>query len=154
MLDIIKKYFGASEDSGGTGEPSRHDTRIATCALFLEMANLDDQFSGTERSDVVDILKGHYQLSAEEADELTRVAEAQLDGSVDLWHFTNLINKHYSREEKLDIVQLMWRLIYVDGRLSDHERYLARKLGKMLRLTHRELINAKLAVLNERNDRT
>ena len=47
-------------------------------------------------------------------------------------------------------MELMWDLVYADGRLSEHENYLVHKLGKMLRLNHRELIDAKLAVLHKR----
>jgi uncharacterized tellurite resistance protein B-like protein len=154
MIDFIKKYFGASADSDtDAAASSNHDIRIATCALFLEMANLDDEFSGTEKADVLRLMREHYHLSSEHAEEWTDLAKQQLDGSIDLWRFTNLINENYSHDEKMQIVELIWRLIFADGHLSEHENYLVRKLGKMLRLTHRELINCKLAVLHGDSDR-
>lgn len=150
MIDFIKKYFGS--DDGGTGKetgPVQRDVRVATCALFLEMANADNEFSSDEEEYITDALTSHYGMSGEDVRELTELAQEKLDGSIDLWRFTNLINQNYSREEKIEIVEMFWRLIYADGRLDAHENYLVRKLGKMLRITDRELINAKLAVLHE-----
>ncbi len=150
MIDVIKKYFSPGEEQSARASPSNHDIRIATCALFLEMANIDGEFSEVERECVLEFMKGHYDLSDEHAADLAELAREELDGSIDLWRFTNLINQNYSQPEKIQIVELIWRLIYADGHLSDHENYLVRKLGKMLRLTHGELIDAKLAVLHER----
>jgi uncharacterized tellurite resistance protein B-like protein len=153
MIDFVKKYFGSHDASGGAAAaPTTRDIRIATCALFLEMANIDGEFSSSEEECILEMMQEQFDLSDDHAAELTTLAREQLDGSIDLWHFTNLINQHYSRDEKLQIIELVWRLVYADGQLSDHENYLVRKLGKMLRVTHRELINAKLAVLNEQND--
>jgi uncharacterized tellurite resistance protein B-like protein len=153
MIDFVKKYFGPGDDKEAAATSSHHDIRVATCALFLEMANLDDEFSGTEKEDVLRLMREHYGLSAAHAEELASIARQELDGSIDLWRFTNLINQNYSRHEKMQIVELIWRLIYADGRLSEHENYLVRKLGKMLRLNHRELIECKLAVLHDGDDR-
>lgn len=154
MIDFVKKYFGSGADASGgaAAAPTNRDIRIATCALFLEMANIDGEFSSSEEECILEMMREQYNLSDDDAAELATIAREELDGSIDLWRFTNLINHNYSREEKLQIIELIWRLVYADGQLSDHENYLISKLGKMLRVTHRELINAKLAVLSEQDD--
>jgi uncharacterized tellurite resistance protein B-like protein len=116
------------------------------------MANIDTEFGEAERGHIVSMLTGEYGLSEEYASELMRLARGELEGSIDLWRFTNLINQNYTKEEKMQVVELIWRLVYADGHLSDHENYLVHKLGKMFRLTHRELINAKLTVLQEKGE--
>jgi len=156
MIDFVKKFFGAN-DAGGSQEAagdSEHDIRVATCALFIEMANIDNEFGEIERNHIMSTLTGEYGLSDDYADELTRLAREELDGSIDLWRFTNLINQNYSKEEKTQIIELIWRLVYADGHLSDHENYLIHKLGKMLRFTHRELIDAKLVALHDKGAST
>ena len=76
-------------------------------------------------------------------------SQKELDGSIDLWQFTNLVNENYSRYEKINIVEMIWKIVYADGKLDKHEDYLVHKLGKLLRLSHKELINAKLKVLGK-----
>jgi len=148
MIDLIKKYFGKSGRNGPSDqrEEKSHEIRIATCALFLEMSNIDGEFSEAERERILNILKRDYQLSDEHATELMEVSNGELKGSIDLWQFTNLINKNYSLEEKLEVIETVWRIAYTDGELDKHEDYLVHKMAKLLRLTHKQLIEAKLKV--------
>lgn len=146
MIDLVKTFFGRVTNDGPAdqeGEKS-HDVRIATCALFLEMSHIDGEFSESEREHIVSILKKDYQLSDEYAVALLEASHEELKGSIDLWRFTNLINQNYSRDEKLRIIEMIWRIAYTDGELDKHEDYLVHKLAKLLRLTHKELIEAKL----------
>ena len=95
MKDFFKKVFGESEsgtaESPGGGS-SGHDMRIATCALFLEIANIDNEFSDEERQSIIQILQQEFELSEAHAEELASEAAQELKGSIDLWSFTNLIN--------------------------------------------------------------
>ncbi|UCE18253.1 MAG: TerB family tellurite resistance protein [Gemmatimonadota bacterium] len=150
MIDLGKRFFGKRHTGDATTQPSDtgHDIRIATCALFLEMAGVDGEFSDEERHHIVSILKEQYQLSDEHAAALMDTAQQELDESIDLWHFTNLINRNYSEEERVEIVEMVWRIVYVDGRLDGHEDSLMHKLSKLLDLTHGQLIDAKLRVVD------
>jgi len=150
MIDLVKKFFGKGENQG-TGEKSdnaSHDTRIAACAILLEMANIDGEFSNSEKESIVAILKKDFQLADENAQSLLQASQDELNGSIDLWRFTNLINQNYSREEKRQIMETVWRVAYTDGKLDKHEDYLMHKLANLLRLTHKELIDTKVKVLH------
>lgn len=150
-MDFLKKFFGGApgEESAGRDEAAGHDIHVATCALFLEMAEVDGEFSESERSRIVSILKQEYDLTDENAAELERAARKDLADSVDIWRFTNLINNNYTENEKLDVMRLVWRIVYADGKLDAHEDYLVKKMGKLLRLNHSELINTKMEILRE-----
>jgi uncharacterized tellurite resistance protein B-like protein len=54
--------------------------------------------------------------------------------------------------ERIEIVKAMWRIVYADGRLSDNENYLVRKLADLLGLEHHVMIEAKVSVLQERGE--
>lgn len=158
MIDFIKKAFSGSQqqDAGagagadaGAGASREDDLRTATCALFLEIANIDDEFSEEERNSILNIIQTEYGLSKEHALELARRAMSELKGSIDLWRFTNLINDNYTEDEKLRVVELLWRVVYADGKLDKHEDYLIHKVARLLRLTHKQMITAKLKVLGK-----
>ncbi len=89
-------------------------------------------------------------MSDEHAAALIESANKELEKSIDLWQFTNLINQNYSKEEKLQIIETVWKIVYTDGRLDKHEDYLIHKLAKLLRLSHKELIDAKLKVIHSK----
>jgi uncharacterized tellurite resistance protein B-like protein len=118
--------------------------RIATCAIMLEIAGSDDEFTEDERSGILQTLSDEFQLSTGEGKELIEIAQDRLKDSIDIWGFTNTINKALSEEEKIRILEAIWRIIYSDGRLSRHEDSLVHKLSFMLGLRHKQLIEAKL----------
>jgi len=148
MIDLVKKFFSkrSHDDSSHQRRQMTHDIRIATCALLLEMSNIDGEFSALERESIISILKRNFDLSDEHAITLLKVSNGELKGSIDLWQFTNLINHNYSIEEKIRIVEMVWDVVYADGKLDKHEDYLVHKLATLLRLTHKQLIEAKLKV--------
>jgi len=150
MLDVVKRFFSkVTEDESKTIDEERnHDTRVATCALFVEMARIDETFTQAEMDAILSILKEKYGLSREHADALIAEADKALDESVDLWQFARLINENYSNEEKIEIIETLWKIVYVDGKMDKYEHYLMNKLATLLRLSHEQLIDAKLKVLD------
>lgn len=150
MLDVVKRYFSkaTAEVSKDANQNAAHDTRVATCALFVEIARIDGKFTQAEMATILSILKQKYGLPQDHADALIAEAERQLEKSVDLWHFTKLINENYSTDEKIKIIETLWQIVYVDGKMDQYEHYLMSKLQNLLRLTHDQLITAKLKVLH------
>ena len=150
MIDLVKKFFGKSKSDASEDEKetTSHDVRIATCALLLEMAHIDGEFSESEREGIINIIKKDYDLSDEHAVALIEAAGEELQRSIDLWKFARLINQNYSTDEKIQIIEMVWKVIYTDGKLDKHEDYLVHKLAHLLRLTHKELIDAKVKVLH------
>ena len=146
MIDLVKKFFSKSsqDDSSHQRRQRPHDIRIATCAILLEMSNIDGKFSASERESIIAILKKNFDVSDEHAVTLLEASNEELKGSIDLWEFTNLINQNYSIEEKIQVVKMVWDVVYADGKLEKHEDYLVHKLANLLRLTHKQLIEAKL----------
>ena len=144
MIEALKKFFGPQADTKKKEPSDAHDIRVATCAILLEMANIDKEFSDVEQSHVVDILKSRFGLDAGLAGELIENTDKELENSVDLWQFTNRINQNYKRDEKLEILETVWKLVLIDGIIDKHEDYLIRKLSKLLRLSHKDMIDTKL----------
>jgi uncharacterized tellurite resistance protein B-like protein len=129
--------------------PSLDRLPLATCVLLLEAANADDEFTETERERILDVMRRRFSLSESEAHDLIELSDEERKRSADLWHFTHQINETCSRDEKLGIMQELWRVIYADGILEGQEDHLVHRLAKLLNFSHPELIDAKLAVLNQ-----
>jgi uncharacterized tellurite resistance protein B-like protein len=150
MHDIAKRLFGKFKSGSPTGEEIRassKDLRVAACSLLLEMAGADGTFIGSERERILSIIRQEYDLSDEEAVSLVESSQQELKESVDLWQFSNAINQHYSLDEKIRLIENIWEIALIDGKLDQHEDYLVHKLANLLRLSHEQLIEAKLKVL-------
>jgi uncharacterized tellurite resistance protein B-like protein len=149
MLESLKRFFKPAATGGSAASDGgpEHDVRIATCALFLEMARIDGKFTPQEMETVLSIMKEKYGLSREHADTLVAEADKELEDSVDLWQFARQINANYSVDKKIDIIETLWQMVFVDGKMDAYEHYLMNKLKNLLRLSHDQLIAAKLRVL-------
>ena len=149
VIKKLKDFFSGIEQKVVAEEDDDKALRIqlATCVLLLEVAHSDDHFSMEEGDHIIEILREEFQLSEEFAGELMMLAHEERQESVDLWRFTNIVDNNYSSEEKERVMEALWKVIAVDDRLHPKEEYLARRLAKLLNLTHRQFIEAKLRVI-------
>ena len=150
MIGSIKKLFLGNNDNKTDKKAKQedHDIQLATCALFLEMARIDEAFTRQEEKMVLDVLKQKFGLSAEHANTLLEAADKELENSLDYWQFARLINETYSVEEKIKVIETLWQIVFVDGKMNEHEHYFMNKMKNLLRLSQRQLIDAKLKVLH------
>ena len=139
--------------TGRAPEPQprhQHDPlRLATAAILLDIAYADGEFTPAEDGNVVGFLSDKFALSPDDARELVEAAEEIRKKTVDHFALTHYVRKNSPLSERIEIVKTMWRLVYSDGKLSDYEGYLVRKLADLLGLEHRVMIDAKSAVLDE-----
>ena len=136
MLQAIKNFFTSSMTPPAEEESSTStkDIRLAACALLLELANADDEFTEDERQHLESAVRRQFGLDAAEAEQLLELAQQAREESVDLWQFTNLIAENYSTGQKMVLAEIMWGLVYSDGDLASKEDYLMRKICNLLRL--------------------
>jgi len=135
MFDALKAIFTrtpAPPDAAGAA-PDRA-LQIAACALLLEMAHADRDFSDVERRHIEEIAMRQFELDADEARALMAVAEQARGRAVDLHQFTSLVSQHYDEGQRMVLAELLWRIVYADGALAEAETQLARKIGMLLDL--------------------
>jgi len=136
MLDSIKKFFSSSMspvEEYDDGE-SKTDIRLAACALLLELAHADEEFTEDEREHLESAIRRQYGLDPAQATKLIKLADEARAEAVDLWQFTNLIAQNYTVGQKMVLAEIMWGLVYSDGELADKEQYLMRKISHLLGL--------------------
>ena len=153
MIDILKRFLSLSTENGSASKGKENDqpVLVAVCALFLEMGRIDGTFSQQETAMVIDLLTKKYGLAVEHVDELMAEANRELYESVDLWQFARVINENFDNARKEKLIERLWRIVYIDGKMDEHEHYLMNKLSNLLRLSHDQLIDAKLRVLHGEN---
>jgi uncharacterized tellurite resistance protein B-like protein len=147
MFNRILKLL---QGEGEVAQESRFErVQVATCALLLEVAHSDGHYQSVEAKIVHDLLAQKFNLSAAAVAELVDYSHRHREESLDLFQFAREINAHFSRDEKLDVMEGVWRVIYADGTLDKYEDALARQLATLLRLDHKDVIDLKVKVLDE-----
>lgn len=148
MLGAFKKIFNGSKKEE-SAEDRELKLRVATSVILLEAATADSNFSPQEQEKIIEILKSRFQMNDESVKELIDKSEQKRENSTDLWYFTDLLNENLNNEEKYNLMELVWEVIYSDGTLDKFENYIAHKLLNMLNLDHSKFIELKLKVKNE-----
>jgi uncharacterized tellurite resistance protein B-like protein len=132
-----------------TQEPHHDQLRLATAAVLLDIAYADGDFSPAEGTDVVEYLRRAFNLDTESARDLIAAAGEIRSQTIDHFALTNFIRQNSPAADRIEIVKTMWRVVYSDGRLTEYENYLVRKLADLLGLEHHVMIDAKVGVLRE-----
>jgi uncharacterized tellurite resistance protein B-like protein len=151
MLDAIRHFVrerlvkGGSAAAGTVAPAGPSPVQLAACALLLELAHADGEFSAEERGHIERTLVRHFGLDDVTAEELMRLAQAERVQSLDHFQFTRLIAAEYDLGQKMVLAEVMWGVILADGKLSDHETHLVRKLASLMDLAPAYLAEARRA---------
>lgn len=153
MLDSIRHFVNRRmTPPAGTGDKgAASEVQLAACALLLELAHADNEFSGSERSHIQSALVRHFGLDETSARDLITLAEAERSQSIDHFQFTRLINEQYDLGQKMVLAEVMWGVILADGTIAEHEAYLVRKLANLLNLEPGYLSQARRSAGGEKS---
>lgn len=144
IKDFFKRWT-AVEYMSELPEKSSSDRKVqvSVCALMVEMARIDKVFTQDELVVLYDTLADRFGLNRDAIAELIADAEAELNASLDLWQFAKTINDSLSTNEKINLVETLWRVVLVDGHMDEHEHYLMSKMKNLLRLDQQQMNTAK-----------
>jgi uncharacterized tellurite resistance protein B-like protein len=136
MLDAIRSLFSSSsrDTQSQPATPAVDAVHLAACALLLEVAHADGEFSPEERAHLEQVLERHFALPAESGRRLIELAENERRGSIDHFQFTRVLNERYDVGQKMVLAEVMWGLVLADGQIAEHEHYLTRKIANLLEL--------------------
>ncbi len=145
MLDTLKRLFERQPVSPVSSPEERdHDVRLATAALLFEVVRADGTVQDAERTVMRAAVQSTFDLSADELEELVRLAEAASARAVSLYEFTQVVNAAFSPEEKKRVVELLWLVAFADARKDPLEEHAIRKVAGLLGVSHPDFIDAKL----------
>lgn len=166
LLDRIRALFRGEEgdareeiggEAPGAGEAAGEESaavdplHLAACALLLEVAYADGEFSDAERSHLEEVLERHFNLPAASGRRVLELAEREMKQSVDQYRFTSLLQDSYDTGQKMVLAEIMWGLVLADGEIAEHEHYLTRKISNLLGLSPGYLSAAKAAASKGRD---
>jgi len=143
MLNSIRDFFDRHIGAAPAAS-ERHSIELATAALLIEVARVDEGATADERTAVLRAVREKFELTHEEAERLIALAEEEMKQASDYFQFTSLINRHFTQEQKQRVIELMWRVAYSDASLSAHENHLMRKVADLLHIAHGDYIAAKM----------
>ena len=139
MLQSLKSIFSNSD----TTEEERNEDIDILSGLMIEAAYTDGTISQEEinkiSSSLINIFKEDPHLVEK---SLSRALENK-DNSLSLYFYTSKLNKSFSDEKKVLLIEVLWEVILSDNKVHDFETNLIRRLAGLLYISDVECGNAK-----------
>jgi len=146
LKDWFSRVTGTADVAGqGTVAGSN----LAVAALLVEVLRADYNVGPDERREVVRSVSAMLKLDAAAAEDLTAEAERHADQSHDLYQFTSQVNRTFSDEEKVALLEALWRVAQADAIVHKYEEHLIRRVADLIHVSHRGFIAAKLRAAGE-----
>ena len=138
---LIDKLSG---QSGKDASLSREESlRLATALLLVEVARADYREELAEDEAIVSLLGEFFDLSDAKARLLIEQAREEADNAASLQSFTRQLHEELTVDEKLHVVEMLWRVALADDHLDKHEDHLVRKVAGLLYVSHSDLIRVR-----------
>lgn len=126
--------------------------KLAAAVLMVEVAAHDGKISRIERERILYLLENKLGLSPAEALELFVEAIAAQNDSHHLLDFTRKIKDHFDEAGREAILELMWEVVFADGKEDSFESNLLRRVTGLLYVSDkrsgqiRKKVKARLAL--------
>jgi len=114
--------------------------RMAATALLIHVISLDGEPSEREKRKLHSLVESQFGLDRGTADKLIASATLVEGEAVDLYHFTSLLNRALDEDGRRRVIEMMWEIVYADGRVSDFESNLLWRAADLLGISARERI--------------
>ena len=118
---------------------------IACAVLLCEVMRADHVFTENEQDKLSAILTKQFNLTEQEVTTTLEQAFQLSENANDFYQFTSKLNQHYTLDDRIKIVTLLWQVAYADGELASIEEHIIRKIADLLHLRHSEYIATKIA---------
>mgnify|MGYP000721168478 FL=1 len=146
MFNKLKSIFDKKIEE----ENEQFDTvQIAISTLMIQTAVYDGVFDEQEKSEILELIKKYFNFNEDQKLSLFKIAMKVNDDSSDMQQFTRVLNDNLSEEEKLNIIEMLWKIIISDGHIDDYENALIRKISGLLYISDRDVGQIKKKLITQ-----
>jgi len=122
-------------------------TKLSVAVLLLEAARQDDHFDPVEQAAIEKVLVRRFNLTEPEVARLMAAGEARVARLVQLQGHTSEISREMSPEERINLIEMLWEVVYADGVLDPEEDHMVRRVAGLIYVTDRDRVLARQRVL-------
>ena len=146
MLQSLKNIF--TSDQGESVETQNKELDLLS-GLMIEAANTDGKITQDELNKISSSLINVFKEDSKAVEiSLTKAFENK-DNSRSLFYYTSKLNKSYSDEKKIKLIEVLWEVILSDNEIHDFETNLIRRLAGLLYISDVQCGKAKIRASNK-----
>jgi uncharacterized tellurite resistance protein B-like protein len=142
MLKTLEKFFQQFESV--PHPPAEVDQlRLSVACLVQEVRRVDLEHDARERPAGIAALVRMFGTSDDEAAELLERAQAKMSQLTSYYPIVSAIKRDLAVEERVLLIEMLWRVAYADGALHGHEDHLVRKIAHLLYVPNTQVMLAR-----------
>ena len=145
MIERIVQLLTGAEFKSSADRPD--ELQVAVAALLVEAARVNDRFDASKRQVIERLLASHFGLSLDASVALLTAAEDAVRRSTQLFRFTEIVVRRLAPQDRAKIVEILWQVVYADGRLDPEEDAFLRRIGALIGVADAERVQARRHVL-------
>ena len=115
---------------------------------MLEIAKADNNVKNEELIIIEEILIDYFRISKKYASEIVRASYKELENSIDIFKYANLLNHELDYEDKVDLIRCIFEVGYSDGKLHYLELHYIKIMSSLLNIEKDDVVKAKLEKKN------
>jgi uncharacterized tellurite resistance protein B-like protein len=143
MIDALRQLVRALAGPAGP-EPEQVSVELATAVLLVEAMRSDEGSDPQERAAILAALHQRFGVDDGDLHQLLAAAEERSRAANDFFAFTSVLNGVLRQEQKVEVVELMWRIAYTDGSADAGESHVISRVAGLLHVPHGDYIAAKM----------
>ena len=146
MINLLKNIL---TNQNSVAENDDNKSLRLLCGLMIEAAYTDGQISDDELDKIKLSLINIFEEDQNDVNLALNEAINNKDNSKSLYHYTSYINKNFSDDKKLILIEALWEIVLSDGKIHDYESNLIRRLSGLLYISDINSGNARKKALNK-----
>ena len=120
---------------------------IAVAALLVEAALIDGNFDKNEKDIIISIIKNTFSMKDEKKiTQIIKNVQNDIESHGDLVTYTRTIKENWDLDERVNIIEMMWKVCLVDGKIEPYEAMLLRRVAGLIYVTDKDRSFAKRKV--------
>ena len=123
-----------------------YDVKLATTCLLTKVAFADEYLDPQEEKIIREILTDFFSIQTEEINKLFKDSNQLLEKSTDIFSFGQLLNQHFTKEDKIDLIGCIFEVAFADGELHHLENHTIKQIAHILNIEHKDLITVKMEI--------
>ena len=135
MFNFFKKKTNQVEN-----KKNNFEVELTASILAYEIARSDGDISESELSLLYDEIKKISSKVGKKEEKILEIIEEYSRNSVSFYEFINDINKDYSKEDKLFLIQFLFDVAYADKILEVSEERLIRRIADLIKIKDIEVL--------------
>ena len=143
MFKNFKSFFESAKNKELDDQEYLDEDIYAILSLLIEASKIDGAIDNEELELIKSILVNKFHLDSAKAEKSIKFVIGKSDEKVEIYSDIKVILNNMNHKERISVVEMLWKIILVDGEIDQYESNLISRICGLLHVTGHENSEAK-----------